>query len=300
MVTLSTTLQAALDAGAPQRVLLEFLDDEGAVAETMSNEEISISSGVRLSSDFNPEKELTLGSVASAEIQFSLLNDVRQLSNFAFGECKVWIGCRLADGVTPAGTKYATFTGDGLYEFAPLGIFVVERPDIVDKDVIQISANDRMVKFDEEMPSMTDLGFTTSQVSAGITIADLLSALCTAAGVTLATSTFLNSDLTFNKWPSRYFESRTMREVLRWIAEAAGSIARFNRDGELEMAWFTAVNVTFTESQHAEFVPTWYETAVIDELKVRNQGETSEHSYTPTGVTDPENAYVIAGNPFLS
>ena len=297
MYTPSETLQAALAADSSQRVLLEFTDPDTSEVETFSNEHINISDGVRLNRPFNGDEELTVGLCPSAEISFSLLNDERQLADFRFGECAAWIGARLDDGVTPAGTKYKNFEGDGLYEFAPLGIFIVERPDIVAKDIIQIRANDRMSKFDQEMPSATALGLSPS-ASNPVSIKDLLVAMCTYAGVTLANTApdwFMNYNLTFTSWPSKYFESRTMREVLKWIAEAAGSIARFNRSGQLEIAWFSTAQVTYDENDYSEFTQTWYEVQSIDGLKVRNQDETSES----TVGTDPTNPYVIAGNPFL-
>ena len=294
MLALSQTMQAAMLAGAPQRVLLEFTDPDTGTVTTMSNEEVAISQGVKWTAPFNGEEELTFGLCPSAEISFTLLNDERQLSDFRFGECAVWIGYRLASGVTPAGDKYQTFTGDGTYEFAPLGVFVIERPDIVAKDTISVTGSDRMSLFDVEMPSKTDLGLNPTSANS-VTIADLLSAMCTYVGVTLATQTFMNDDLSFTSWPSKYFDGRTMREVLKWIAEAAGSIARFNRSGQLEITWFSEVTITYDENNYKDFVPTWYETAAIDGLKVRNAEETSESSYG----TDPENPYVIAGNPFL-
>lgn len=302
MYTPSETLQAALDAGNPQRVLLEFTDNttDPPTVETFSNEDIDISEGLGMTVPFNGDEELTIGLCPSAEVRFSLLNDQRQLSDFRFGECSVWIGARIDDGEPEQDAKTAVFTEDGedvLYEFAPVGIFNVERPNIVQRDIIRITANDRMGLFDVEMPSKEDLNLNPTS-SNPVTILQLLQAMCSHVGATLANSSpdwFLNYDLSFTSWPSKYFNSRTMREVLKWIAEAAGSIARFNRYGELELAWFKNVTAMYNEANYSEFTQTWYEVAAIDGLKVRNQEETSES----TVGTDPTNPYVIAGNPFL-
>ena len=296
MITLSETLAAALAADKPQRVLLEFLDENGDVLEdgTFSNEEIVMSRGVHITAPFNGDKELTVGLCPSSQITFALLNDVRQLSDFTFGECKAWLGARIDSGTPTMKTK--TFTENGqtvTYEFAPLGIFKVDRPDIVQKDIIDITANDRMTRFDKEMPSDGELGI--SQSAYPITLLTMLQAMCSNVGVTLKNNSFLNSDLQISGRPQA-FASKTMREVLKWIAEAAGSIARFTRSGELEMAWFAATPVaTYDEHHYKDFTPCWYEVAQIDGLKVRNTGETQESKYG----TDPENPYIIAGNPFL-
>lgn len=284
-------------AGNPQRVLLEFLNAGGEPQHTFSNEEIVMSQGVKITAPFNGEKELTLGLCPSVQIQFALLNDVRQLSNFRFGECKAWIGARIDSGTPASGSKTQTFTGDGLYEFAPLGVFRVERPDIVQKDIIEITANDRMTLFDKEMPSKETLGLNPT-ASHSVTILQLLQAMCTKAGVTLKSTSFLNNTLSFTSWPQSYFEGKTMREVLKWIAEAACSIARFDRTGRLELAWFGAQPVkTFAEGAYKDFTPCWYTVQAIDGLSVRNQEETSESVYPPQ--SSPTNSYIIAGNPFL-
>ncbi len=300
MITLSQTLNAALRAGNPQRFLVEFADSNGSYDESVvtrfSNEEISVDAGVHISASFNSGEELEIGSCPSTQIEFSLLNDERQVSNFTFGECKAWLGARIDSG-TPT-MKTMNFTENGVsrtYEFAPLGVFIVTRPDVVARDIINVTGNDRMTLFDVEMPSKTDLNLAPTTTNP-VTILALLQAMCSHVGVTLANTApdwFLNYGLTFTSWPKQ-FEGRNMREVLKWIAEAAGSIARFNRSGELEITWYTATGKTFSGRQCADIVPAWYVTAAIDGLKVRNQGETSESSYG-TGT----NPYVILGNPFL-
>lgn len=295
VITLSETLAAALAADAPQRVLLEFHDENNAVI-AFSNEEIVMSRGVQLTAPFNAEKELTIGLCPSMQIRFSLLNDVRQLENFTFGECHAWIGARIDSGTPGLGAKTETFTENGktaLYEFAPLGIFIVERPDIVQRDIIDITANDRMSLFDDDMPDPETIGVTFPT-----TLGVLADKICLAVGVTLATPNFLNYDLAVNSKPSQ-IESRTMRDVLKWIAEAAGSIARINRNGEMEIAWFNTTGVVYTETDYKDVTPCWYETAPIDGLKVRNGSDTKESVYDADPQTESENYYVITGNPFL-
>lgn len=296
----SQTLLTAMAAGNPQRVLLEFTQPGTSAVEAFSNEDIAVTEGIQLTSPFNGDEELTFGLCPSAQIQFSLLNDMRQIDDFTFGECKVWIGFRIDEGTPSETAKTAYFMEDGddrLYEFIPIGVFITERPDVVRKDIISVTANDRMSLFDVDMPSKETLQLNPTTANP-VTLLQLLQAMCTHVGVTLATTAFLNYDLQFSAWPGNDFANRTMRDVLRWIAEAAGSIARFNRDGELEIAWFTeipAATLTYDEHDYSEFTQTWYETAEIDGLRVRNQAETSETVYG----TDPSNAYIIAGNPFL-
>ena len=286
MYQLSTTLAAAVASGNPQRVLLEFTDY--SPVKQFSNEDIVITDGIHLTADFNSEKDLTIGLCPSAEIQFSMWNDNAQLSNFEFGKFKAYLGARIDLGTPASGAKTKTFTEGGqtvTYEFAPLGTFIATRPDIVVKSIIEVDANDQMTLFDKNMPD----GLVTYPT----TLATLATAMCTHVGVTLKTSTFLNSTLSIAEKPEK-FDNATMRQVLGWIAEAAGSIARFDRNGQLEFAWFTTSNKIYDEHDYTEFTPSWYETEAVDGLHIRNADSTEEYT-VGTGT----NAYMIQDNPFL-
>ena len=78
MYTISQTLQTALTAGTPQRVLLEFTD----ASADFSNEDISITTGLELNEMFCSETDITAGLCPSAEIRFDMLNDEGQLNDF--------------------------------------------------------------------------------------------------------------------------------------------------------------------------------------------------------------------------
>ena len=212
-----------------------------------------------------------------------------------------YLGARIDTG-TPAQTaKTKTFVERGqtvLYEFAPLGTFTADRPDIGRNTEISVIANDRMTLFDKEMPSTLPTppetpGGDPGTLSYPTTLGGLLEALCYYVGVPCATTTFLNSGLAVSKKPKQ-FNGATMRDVLSWIAEAACSNARFNRDGELELFWLNAVSKTYNESNYANYSQSWYETSTIDGLHIRNADSTSEY-VVGTG----DNAYMIQDNPFL-
>lgn len=295
MYTFSNTLQTALAAGNPQRVLLEFFKTPDGTAYdpvvTFTNEDILIDGGVKLSFEFNSETDLTIGKCPSAQITFDMLNDREQLAEFEFGYFRAYLGARIDQGTPGGSAKTKTFTERGrsvLYEFAPLGTFISQRPDIVRKDTISVDANDQMVLFDVDMPSATDLNLTYPTTLYGIA-----SAMCAYLGVTLAANSWLNSTLAVAKAPDA-FANATMREVLGWIAEAGCSNARFTRGGLLEFAWFNTVNKTYDEHDYSAFTPAWYETEAIDGLHIRNADSTAEF-VVGTG----ENAYMIQDNPFL-
>lgn len=295
MYTFSQTLATALAANNPQRVLIEFYKKPDGTAyspvKQFSNEDILVSNGVKLTEEINPATDLTIGQCTSAEIQFDMLNDSSQLANFEFGRFRAYLGARIDTGTPASGAKTKNFTEGGvsrLYEFAPLGVFIAQRPDIVVVKTISVDANDLMTLFDVDMPSAETLNITYP-----ITLASLAAAMCSHVGVTLKSNSWLNSSLSVPKEPEQ-FESATMREVIGWIAEAGCSNARFSRGGQLEFVWFTTVSKTYNEHNYSEFTPTWYETAAIDGLHIRNADSTTEFK-----VATGENVYMIQDNPFL-
>lgn len=295
MYQFSQTMQTALAAGNPQRVLLEFTHQPDGTAYSpvvqFSNEDILVTDGVKVSSEFNSETDLTIGLCPSTEIQFTMLNDSGQLANFSFGTFVAYLGVQIRTGTPGSSAKTKSFIENGvsrLYEFAPLGTFIAKRPDIVRVKTIDVDANDLMTLFDVEMPSATALSITYP-----ITLANLAVAMCTYLGVSLKENSWLNSGVSVAKEPEQ-FEAATMREVLGWIAEAGCSNARFNRNGLLEFVWLNPVQLELDEHDYSDFTPAWYTTKAIDGLHIRNADSTTEY-VVGTG----NNAYMIQDNPFL-
>ena len=271
----------------------------------ISNEDIDVEAGVRILEEFCSETDLTIGLTPSAEISFDVFNDDGYYDDFQFGTFYAYLGVRTSVqedssmalrptfSIVGSPTLSATVTGRGVketYALLTLGIFIAPRPDVVHNSTISVTANDRMVLFDRDMPSAEDLNIT---YSSSFTMKQLLEAMCSYVGVTLATSTFMNSGLIVEEEPAA-FENATMREVLGWIAEAAGSNARFDNRGRLKLVWLNPVNKTLTESDYSEFSHSWYTAAGVDGLHIRNADSTEEQILGSDG-----NKYMIQNNPFL-
>lgn len=317
LYVLSPTLQAAINAGNPQRVLIDFFakpdgewyeNDQGVVERrSFSNEDILMTEGIRLTSEFNSETDLTIGMCPSAQIRFSMLNDNGQLEDFEFGYFRAYIGAKIDSMIWGRNSYVKEFVENGetlYYEFAPLGVFFAQRPDIVRKKIIEVDANDLMVLFDKEMPEGL-INYTNNT-----TLYNIAHALCgyvnptSPAIVTLKRNSWDNSDIKVTSEPEQ-FKGATMREVIGWIAEAACANAVFNREGQLEFRWFTTVDRTYDEHDYSEFTATWYETKPIDGLNIRNADSTAELPLVyneQTGDIDRgtgTNVYMIQDNPFL-
>lgn len=174
------------------------------------------------------------------------------------------------------------------YEFVPLGHFTAERPKA--PDVIQIDLNcyDYMQKFDVDMPSAAALG-----ISYPTTVGHLFERMCAYVGVEYKSSTFINSDAVIPAEPVD-FENAAMREVIKWIAEAAGSNARFDRDGKLVMDWLRQTEQRYEANGYREFNPCWYETKKVTKLYNRDTQEGTENV-----LGSGSEGYLIQDNPFL-
>ena len=174
------------------------------------------------------------------------------------------------------------------YEFVPLGVFNAERPNVPYVNEIHFTCYDKMQRFEKDMPGDAELGITYP-----VTFSSLYIKMCTYVGVQYQSTYFINSTAQLSARPEE-FDNATMREVLQWLAEAAGSVARFNRDGILTMDWLRSTDVTIGENGYSEFNPYWYETKRVD--IVYNRASSGDYEYTLGGGTE---AYLIQDNPLL-
>lgn len=174
------------------------------------------------------------------------------------------------------------------YEFVPLGVFYAERPNAPDTIQIDMTCYDFMQKFDVDMPSASEMNLTYP-----CSIGDLYDKMCTYVGARPVQEEFINARAILDEEPED-FESVTMREVLKWIAEAAGANAKFNRDGKLELKWLVNTNQSYEATDYSEFSPYWYETKNVTKLYNRDTAEGEEYTYG-----SGDEYYLIQDNPLL-
>jgi len=174
------------------------------------------------------------------------------------------------------------------YEFVPLGWFEAERPKAPDVIQIDLTCYDQMQKFDQDMPSDDAIGLSWPS-----TIANLYVKLCNYAHVWYRTTSFINSDASIPERPED-FNTATMRDVLKWIAEAAGSNAMFDRDGYLTLRWLTITGDRYSASEYSEFNPYWYETKKVTKLYNRSTQDVTDQTYG-----SGDECYLIQDNPLL-
>ena len=179
---------------------------------------------------------------------------------------------------------------ESTYEFVPLGRFIANRPNVPTVIAISFTCYDLMQKFEKNMPSASALGITYP-----ITFGNLFAALCDYAGVPYRSNVFINSTAQITSEPED-FQNVTMREVIGWIAEAAGTNARIDRDGYITLGWLKNSTLVIDEHGYREFNPYWYATPPVANLT--NRASSGEYS-SEVGTSGAVQAYLIQDNPLL-
>lgn len=209
------------------------------------------------------------------------------VSAFLARKISKWAG----RGIAYDGNTHREYEEDGVhvYEYVPLGVFFVDTPEVRRAALIDVTALDGMSRFD------VDCDDWWAGLLWPMTRKQLLERLCDYCGVTLATTSFLGSGVSVASAPIAG-NGITGRDVLGWIAESACAYGRMSRDGKLELVWFTAQDVTYTQGEYFRDDYAEYTVPAIAALHVMAMD-------SDLGVMVPANAsgneYQIIDNPLL-
>lgn len=262
------SLLEAIRAHTEQDIKITFADNT-----VLGKADVAITSdGVKITDILNGDTDYTFGKAVCKQVEMTLFNVDNKFNSFDFTqEFTLQIGVKVG----------------AAFQYVTVGIFKGERPDKVRGKLIDFTAYDRMQKFD-----VSASGFIEN-LTFPVTLGAVLSSLCTSVGVVLETTTFTNStkNFTFNPFSTSDY---TAREVLAWIAEAAGCYARVNADGKVELNTFTTNSHKILKTDRFEMSESEFETPVIGKLECY----TSYGDQLVTAGTGT-NTYVISDNPFL-
>ena len=258
----------------------------GAVGDTDSNGRIG-QDGITFTEMFNPEKNIQIGTAVSYQIGMTLLNTDGALNGFNYGRCKVYLD--VYDAANSA------------WRVCPMGVFVIDIPTKRRAQLVAATGYDQMQRFD----TICDSWWNGLNWSGGLTLLQILNSMAAQRGVFVSANTasaLVNSSVTYTEPPFSCVEV-TYREVLEYIAEATGTIARFDRDGYLDLRFFSAAKISgSTVTINADTVGNTcldidiaeYQAAAVDLLKVKIAED-------DIGVTVGRgtNQYTIVNNLFL-
>ena len=204
---------------------------------------------------------------------------------------KLWVSRNVGIRLNTAGKAMAEWRGGAVhsYEYVPLGVFLTEKPARVKVRQIAVTGYDRMQLFERELGS----GFTPSKTAS---LTQQVSAVCSLVGATWAGGLPINASMTPYSVPGT--NGMTAKEYLSELAEAAGSVARFDREGVLRFDWLTESGLTFDENRYSAFAPAEYTTTKIEKLQVRNSEQDIGVIVSVDGATGNE-TYILQQNAFL-
>ncbi len=191
------------------------------VGDTDSNARIT-EGGVKLSDYFNKDVDIEIGQTVSCHMTMTLMNDDGALDNFDYGKFKVYLDIREESDVT--------------WQTASLGVFYFDKPTKRKVQLISVTARDQMQKLNTIATSW----FNALDFENGISLQQILNSLVNECGIVADNETLtnlVNGDYTFTTAPLDAIEL-TYRDILGWIAGAAGGNARFDRNGFLTIRYF--------------------------------------------------------------
>lgn len=262
------SLLEAIRAHTEQDIKITFADNT-----VIGKADVAITGdGVKITDILNGDTDYTFGKAVCKQVEMTLFNVDNKFNNFDFTqEFTLQIGVKVG----------------AAFQYVTVGVFKGERPDKVRGKLIDFTAYDRMQKFEVSASDFIE------NMTFPVTLGAVFSSLCAAVGVEPITTTFTNStkNFTFNPFSTSDY---TAREVLAWIAEAAGCYARVNADGKVELNTFTTNSYKILKTDRFEMSESEFETPVIGKLECY----TSYGDQLVTAGTGT-NTYVISDNPFL-
>ena len=200
--------------------------------ETDSNGRIE-KGGVTINEFFNSDANVQIGATVSSQIGMTLINRDGALDGFNYGRCKLYI-----DVYDDTNSTWLT---------CPMGVYNIAIPKRRKVQLVSATGYDQMQQLDE----IADSWWNGLDWSNGITLLQIIQSMAATLGIHLSANTsanIVNSGLSYTEIPFTSIEM-TYRDVLSYIAETTGTIARFDRNGALDLRWFSdAVLSTDTQT----------------------------------------------------
>ena len=230
-----------------------------------------IKGGIDYNIDVNPEEDYVVGTVASAEIAFEYNNVNRDIQQYIDANECIYYTWQPVDN-----------------DWRQIGIFYLE--DITEvRDTVKVKAYDSIIKteayIDELIESINDWPLNINQ---------MFNKTCEYLGLNGVVSEEINNS---NNFITDNFEAVniTGRQLLQYIAEAAGGLIMANANGALYLTKYRSKNISLDKSKYVRYVKHNYSTQPIEGVNVR---VTSDDMGITAGA-DSGNVYIIENNPLF-
>ena len=217
---ISSALKALFEANSRQVVTIQAQTTGG----TVSIDQTKIKQGgFSINRYCASSNSIEIGSVIAAELTLTLDNSSGAFDsvNFLGAELPPYLGTK--DWSDPQSTLSSI----------PLGVFEV---DSVRKQstALIINALDRCVLFDKPV--------ITGAITYPITVANMVSQICTLCNVTLNTTVSSLPNGTYTIAEAPIGDDLTYRQLISWCCEITGTCGFFDWQGQFRMAWYSTVS----------------------------------------------------------
>ncbi len=230
--------------------------------------ETELAGGVDYTHDINNASDFVIGTAASAQIKFSIKEDVRSAQKY--------------QGLT---ARWYNQQGSS-NEWKQMGRFVITDVNAQDAMTSTLLGYDFISKFDIYVDDWLD-GLTFP-----MTIGNFYKGLCEKVGVDYKTLSFVNSGY--------YFEDNftsnniTARQLLQYIAQCAGAYATVDENGVADLRQYLSKDVSLDKTKYTKLNYAYYTITPIGKLTV-------QMSNNDLGVSagEGDNIYKITNNPIF-
>ena len=243
-----------------------------------------------LTASVNSEKEFTLGSACTDEIEVEYIAADEKL--------------------IAQGDMLTLYTVDDANARTKAGVFYCEKPEYQgmmrevsgSNAVYKVVAYDTMSKLDADFSGW----LRANQAQFPKTIWQLVQLACQRAGVTLASSSLpINGSYSVQAF---YADDLTCRQIISWAAEAAGCYAHMNADGKLQFLTYTDKRKTTVITPDGSNGSTAYyadslsyedyAVKAIEKVQIRQSSDDVGVIYPDS--TTATNTYAVQGNLLLT
>lgn len=204
------------------------------------------------------------------------------------------------DGVFQTGQElipHLGFLTENGEETVPMGVFAITSVENQDGK-ITLKLSDRMLRLEQPVTIETQganpvlrFGEKARTLYLPYTLAALFSGLCYVMDMEFTSITFPNNTYV----PGNVLEGETSgRNLLAYIAQAAGCFARMDRNGRLELKSYTAADAPLSLDDYFTVKEAGFSVPAVTELTVR-----AEEDDVGRTIGEPGVRYVITGNPLL-
>lgn len=273
MISASTEFLAMVNDGVIPSVRILLTLSDGTTQQWIENGDIWADS-LSISEATSSDSTFDVGSAVISGFNFSLNNFDGTYTDIDFS------------GATVAPVFY--YTIDGTAEYLSRGVYYVASHR-TSGNIIQITSLDAMKFLDN----------ADTTITYPITVQSLVETLCTASGITLATTTIPNGSFEIPDPSENTSESFTDRQKLSYACQLIGCYAKINELGYLEVAWYdfdNPVSITSTFDGKSLFTDTIEVTGVYIEVSTDTDTTGTLYGTDDRVINVTQNPYVTSDN----